>query len=157
MQGILGQLEQSMSQGVPEPGQVDSASPNFAPSMQPPPVSPMPQKSPASMMHKTAIGRHFQKQGLPVPPQVEQMGQPITHYAQPSNLDLPQHGMPGAMGGAIGASNPTPSEPELIIKALDSRMKHHSKITEKFVDTLLSLMGPQGGQNNAAAGTAINA
>jgi len=134
----IGQLNASIQAGVPAPAQVSGSSPNFDPGMTPPVNTPMPEKSPASLLskHPHPVGRAFERRGLPVPPQVEAMlgqnGQPVPNGMQnpppaaqafqslpphpvqnmpPTNLTSPQ--VPGAP-----VEKPL-SEAEALVKALE--------------------------------------
>lgn len=120
-QGLLGQLNQSMQQGVPALGQVSGTSPNFDASLQPQPPTAMPQKSPATMMHLHGAA---QRRGID-PASVQQL-QPdasgnVTLPVQDSNTQQP------------GVQVPV-SEAELILKALSSRLgmigKHESAVRD---------------------------
>ena len=128
--GLLGQLNQSMSQGTPALGQVTGQSPNFQPQLQPPAPSPMPDKSPASMIPKTALHRAFERRGKQIPPQLQNLG---------VGSNMPPSAAPQATGSTQppqGVNVPV-SEAELIIKALTSRLKTVGEHESAIRDALL--------------------
>lgn len=137
-QNLLSQLNSSMQAGVPEPGQVSGTSPAFQPSLQPPPTSPMPEKSPASEITETALHRAFKRRQMPLPAQLQptgemagQNGLPVSHPVS----NMPPNGMQN------DPSQPQPevpmSEVELILKAMGTHIKHKDKMEEKIMHAFL--------------------
>jgi hypothetical protein len=126
-QGLLGQINQSMSQGIPELGQVSSTSPNFDQQLQPNAPSPMPDKSPASMI--SPLHSALQRRGMPIPPQLAQQNQGVGQVTVPNGTPGVQDTNKQQPGVQIPAS-----EAELIIKALTSRLgmlgKHESAVRD---------------------------
>lgn len=130
-QGLLGQLNQSMSQGVPALGQVSSTSPNADPSLQVQPPMAMPQKSPATMMHlHSAAARRG----------IDHTQIPQLNLDASGQVTLP---IQDANSQEAGVQIPV-SEEELLIKAINTsnqalhkRLDHHSKMTDKLVTSFL--------------------
>lgn len=123
-QGLIGQLNQSMSQGVPALGQVSSTSPNFDPSLQAQPPMPNPTSSTGAGI-SPALQRAMAKGGQ------QQSQQP----QQPQSVTLPvQDQNPQQPGVQVPAT-----EAELLIKALSSRLgligKHESAIRDHMLGT----------------------
>lgn len=114
--GLQTQLAQSMQGGSPmniaTPG-----SPTAMPGLQAPAPTPMPDRSPMSMMHKPALQQAVQQSQMP----------------QQADMTIP--GLQDQNPQQPGVQVPT-SEAELIIKALDSRMKSISKIHEAVANNL---------------------
>lgn len=122
----IGQLSQQMAQGVPTLDQNTAGSPNFDPSLQPPMPGAMPQGSPMTAMD-SALHRAHQRRGMPIPAQMSQAS------GQQGDVTLPiEDNNPQQPGVQV-----SPTEAELILKAMDSRLKHHSKITEHLMKTFL--------------------
>lgn len=119
---VLGQLNQSMQAGTPTLDQVSGSSPNFDPNLQPTSPAPMPQGSPATMMH---LHGALSRRGIN-PTSIQQLndagqqggsnGQPlVTLPIQDQNQEQP------------GVQVPM-SEADLIIKALSKRLDHRNKM-----------------------------
>lgn len=126
-QSPIGQLNSSMQAGTPEISQVSGGSPNFDPSLVAPQNTPMGDKSPASEIHETPLHRALKRRGISIPPQLQSQTAPT-----PGMTTLPIQDESAQPGVQV----PT-SEAELIIKALTKRMDHHSKVTEKLLDSFL--------------------
>lgn len=122
--GLIGQLNQSMSQGQPALSQVSSTSPSFDPSLQVQPPTAMPQKSPATMMHlhSAAARRGIDHTQIPqLQPDASGM---VTLPVQDANQQ------------EAGVQVPISEEMQLI-KAITKRLDHHSKMTDKLVTSFL--------------------
>lgn len=143
---ILGQISQSMASGQSPLNSISSSSPAFQPGLTPPSV-PMPDKSPASFIHRAAgrrgmdLSNHPQLQAnfaqSPTP------GAPVnsdpSSFTNPQQATLPiQDQNPQQPGVQVPIS-----EAELIVKALNKRLDHHTKMTEKLMNTMLPEQQPQ--------------
>jgi len=145
-QGLIGQLNQSMSQGQPALSQVSSTSPNFDPSLAATPSTPTPDRSPMSFVHKdhlAAVHKAFQRRGLPVPSHLQGGTQPDAN----GMITLPT--MPDANAGQAGEQI-TPTEAQMIVKALDSRLKTLSKNESAIHSALFPPAAPQEPQGESA-------
>jgi|GEM_PF-5905662 len=146
----LGQLSQSMQAGTPELLQQTGGSPNFSPSLQPPSASPMPEKSPMSGIHGTALHRALQRRGLPIPPQLQPGGANVQidpqtgRQAFPKDILNPQPGEPGT-NDALPIS-----EVETIVNALTKHLGHKAKQESKILDAALSMLPQQDMQFDAS-------
>lgn len=103
-----GALSQSMAQGLSAPMQTSPQSVSFQPGLQAPQNPPMPDKTPMAMSPhlKAALARRGMPMPGALPAPVSPQGMPQQGMQQPQ---MPQ------------------SESDLIIKALDSRLKHITK------------------------------
>lgn len=119
-----------MNSGAPALQQVSNTAPTFQPGMSAP-TTPMPDKSPASLIHGSPFHRALQRRGIDMPTQAQM---PAT--AQPNasgDVTLPiQDANPSQPGVQV-----PPSEAELIIKALTSRLhmlgKHESAVRDALL------------------------
>ncbi len=126
---VLGQLSQSMAQGQPELNQISQSSPAGQPGLQPPPATPMPEKNPLDLIRKAAMRR-----GMNVDNHPQMQSQP--NAVQPAMM-APQQPQQQVI---------PKTEAELLISAITKRLDHHSKVTEKLLDSFL----PQHGEQNGA-------
>jgi hypothetical protein len=124
----IGQLNQSMQANVPAPAQVSGGSPNFQPSLQPPVNTPMPEKSPATMMHLHGALKRRGIDPATIPQMMSPQGQPVPNGAQnppPASQPfqpLPAH--PVMNQPPTNLTNPQPVEKPLsesgaLVKALE--------------------------------------
>jgi len=77
--------------------------------------------------------------GLQAPPPA---GSQATNQSMPPGTPPPMAGM-SQSNGQPGSTDPQLSESQYILNALAERLKHHSKITEKTVNTLSDMIASQ--------------
>jgi hypothetical protein len=124
---MLGQLNQSMQAGTPAIDQVSGSSPNFDPNLQPMGPSPMPEKSVGTMMH---LHGALKRRGID-PASLPQLSQNASGMVTMPNAAEGDHN-PAQPGVQVPVT-----EAELIIKALTTRLGHHSKLEASIADALL--------------------
>lgn len=139
---LMSMLSSGMAQGNSPLNQVQQGSPNFDPSLQTPPNAPMPQKSPVSMMR---LSNAANQRGVDLSQHPQMMGaQAPAPAAQPQQ---PQMTLPVQDQNPEQSGTQVPlSEAELILKAMDSRLKHLSKHEQHLTEVLLpkAPSAPQG-------------
>ncbi len=114
-----------MQQGVPALDQNTPTSPNFEPGMTTPSI-PMPDKSPATMMH---LHSALQRRGIN-PASIAQLNNSNNSVTLPTQA-IQDHN-PQQPGVQIPAS-----EAELIIKALSRRLEHRNKIEASVAKAII--------------------
>ncbi len=137
--------------------------------------SPTPQANPSQMLPpsllrggQTTPGMVFQQNPLSQNMSPSAMGADPSTMQQPpagsqaGNPTLPPGTPPPMAGmsqpnGQPGSTDPQLSESQYILNALDARLKHHSKITEKTVNTLSDMIAAGNPPANQASGTTIGA
>lgn len=124
---LMSQLSNTMATGQSPMNVQTPGSPMFDPGLISPNPSPMPNKSPMSMMH---LQNHFKNTGMPLPPQLQQMqgGQ-----GQQPLVTLPIEDQSQQQPGVQVPA----SEAELIIKAMTKHLDHKHKMEGKMLDAVL--------------------
>lgn len=127
-------------------------------------MNPIPQANPSQMLPpnlmrggQTSPGQIFQQDPLSQNMSPNAMGADPSVMQQPpagsqaGNPTMPP-GVPPPMAGMQqpngqpGSTDPQLSEAQYILNALADRLKHHSKITEKTVNTLSDMINANGPQ-----------
>ena len=126
---IIGQVNRSMNAGVPALDQMSSSNPGFNPGNIPPSSAPMPNGSPMTGV-ETALHRHFKRNNMAVPQQLQPQQPEITLPVQDAN--------PSQSGTQIPVS-----EVELVLRALSKHLDHKNKIEDKLLNTILPTQNDQ--------------
>ncbi len=128
---LIGQAAAAMNSGQPPLGQVSNQAPTFNSSLQVPPISPMPNKSPMSAIHKALLRRNINPSTIP---QLGTQNVGVGSNMPPTEVTMPQ--VQDTNQSQPGVQIPV-SEAELIIKALTSRLgligKHESAIRDHLL------------------------
>lgn len=122
-------------------------------------MNPIPQANPTMMLPssllrggQTTPGQIFQQYPLASGMSPAAMGADPTTMQQPpigsqaNNPTMPQSPQPNYAGmtqnnGQPGSGSPNMTEADYILHIMGDRLKHHSKVTEKTVNTLADMIG----------------
>jgi hypothetical protein len=117
------------------------------------------QTTPGQLFQQNPLSQNMSPSAMGADPSLMQQpapGSQANNPTMPGQMPMPQAGMQQP-NGQPDSGTPQLSEAQYILNALADRLKHHSKITEKTVNTLSDMIaanGPQSPDQQQAAPTA---
>lgn len=106
------------------------------------------QTQPGQIFQQNPLSQNMSPGAMGADPSVMQQPAPGSQAGNPTmppGTPPPMAGMQQA-NGQPGSQDPQLSEAQYILNALADRLKHHSKITEKTVNTLSDMISANGAQ-----------